>query len=165
MNPTTTATTRLVLDAAERIFADLATKEIVDRVESGLFPDALWQALAEGGFTRLTPPAVAGGSGLGLPALLPFLRLAGRFAVPLPLLEHEIALGLLAAAGEVLPEGLVGLGTASLAFAGDRVSGTAPAVAFGRHAEHLLLVDGEQARFALVPAGSTGVTVPSGATT
>ncbi|MEM1434601.1 MAG: acyl-CoA dehydrogenase family protein [Pseudomonadota bacterium] len=78
---------RLVLDTAERIFREHVTPALRERAAAGEFPQALWSALEAQGLFAVTDPE------LGLPAALPFelLKLAGRFAVPLPLAETLLA--------------------------------------------------------------------------
>jgi acyl-CoA dehydrogenase len=161
MNAATSETTALVVAAAERLFGDLVTPELIAAVEAGQFPDTLWQALVDGGFTALSVPAVAGGSGLDLAARLAFMRSAGRFAVPLPLLEHEAALALLAEVGLPLPEGLVALAFAAFEATPAGIAATVEAVPFARHARHLLLLHGEvqPAPFVLVTMADARVSV------
>ena len=77
-------TTRaLLLDTAERMFADHCDKALLDAAEEGVFPDELLSLLLEGGFQQL---AMAG-SGVALADALAVLGPAGRFALPLPLAE------------------------------------------------------------------------------
>lgn len=78
---------RLLLDAAERIFADLCDKALLDAAERGEFPAGLWATLREHGFHELGMPE----SGVGLPSAFAVLRLAGRYALPLPLAEIVLA--------------------------------------------------------------------------
>jgi acyl-CoA dehydrogenase len=89
----------LVLDAAERLFADQATSALVNAAEGGTWPQELWQATEGAGFAdalatlELLPDAVA------------ILRAAGRHAAPLPLAETMLARFALAAAGLTAPAG------------------------------------------------------------
>ena len=78
-----TETRRLVLDSAERIFADHCDKPLLDRAELGEFPDALLSLLRDGGFQQLAMTS----SGVSLPDALAVLQVAGRYALPLPLAE------------------------------------------------------------------------------
>ena len=77
----------LVADAAERIFADHVDKPLLDRAESGEFPQRLWQVLCEAGLHSVGTQD----SGTGLADAFGLLKVAGRHAVPLPLAEVWIA--------------------------------------------------------------------------
>src|SRR5947209_16579258 len=92
-------TDTLVLDAADRLFADAATPALVNAAENGEWPKALWQAADEAGF----PDAL--GALADLPDALAILRAAGRHAVPLPLAETMLARFALREAGARMPTG------------------------------------------------------------
>lgn len=77
----------LVADAANRIFADYVDKPLLDRAESGEFPERLWQVLCEAGLHLVG----ARDSGTSLADVLGLLKVAGRHAVPLPLAEVWVA--------------------------------------------------------------------------
>lgn len=78
---------QMLADAAERIFRDQCAKEILDAAEEGQFPARLWQLLCENGFQLMAMPD----SGAELADLFAVLRVAGRFAAPLPLAEALLA--------------------------------------------------------------------------
>ncbi len=86
-------TDTLVLDAADRLFADHATTAIVNAAEAGAWPGELWQAAEDAGF----PDALAELGGLA--DAVAIVRAAGRHAVPLPLPETMLARFALGAAG------------------------------------------------------------------
>jgi alkylation response protein AidB-like acyl-CoA dehydrogenase len=101
-------TDALVYDAAERLFADLATPEVVNAAEAGTWPAELWNAVSEAGFLD----ALGGTSGRALDGLgdaVDVLRAAGRYAVPLPIAETMLARWLARRAGLVPPEGPLAL--------------------------------------------------------
>ena len=75
-------TQSLVYDAAERLFADLATSEVVNAAEAGTWPAELWGAVTEAGFLD-----ALGDSLDGLADAVDVLRSAGRHAAPLPIAE------------------------------------------------------------------------------
>ena len=93
-------TESLVYDAAERLFADLATPEVVNAAEAGTWPGELWSAVTEAGFLD-----ALGDSLDGLADAVDVLRSAGRHAVPLPIAETMLARWLVKRAGLALPEG------------------------------------------------------------
>ncbi len=78
---------QMLADAAERIFRDQCAKEILDAAEEGQFPARLWQLLCENGFQLMAMPD----SGAELADVFAVLRVAGRFAAPLPLAEALLA--------------------------------------------------------------------------
>ena len=56
----------LVTDAAERLFSDLATPDVVNAAEAGAWPSELWDAVTEAGFLD----ALGGDAGGALDALV-----------------------------------------------------------------------------------------------
>ncbi|WP_417518671.1 acyl-CoA dehydrogenase family protein [Marinobacter sp.] len=90
---------QLILDTAERIFADHCSSGVVNAADKGDYPNALWQALDEAGLLLVWMPEADGGVGgsMGLGFLL--IRQAARYALPVPLAESLVANWLLAQAG------------------------------------------------------------------
>jgi acyl-CoA dehydrogenase len=89
----------LLLDAAARLFADGVTEEVQEGVEAGTFPRELWSAIEDNGLPLALVPESEGGVGLGIADAMAVLRLAGAFALPLPLAETMLGQWALAAAG------------------------------------------------------------------
>lgn len=87
---------QMLADAAERIFRDECTKATLDAAEAGDFPAKLWTLLCENGFQLMAMPD----SGAQLADLYGVLRVAGRFAAPLPLAEALLANRWLGGEGE-----------------------------------------------------------------
>lgn len=86
------STKDLIIDTATRIFSDGCGHAIVEAAQDGVWPDALWKTLEENGLLDIGLQE----SGTGVAELFEFLRVSGRFAAPLPLLERllaQIALG------------------------------------------------------------------------
>lgn len=77
----------MLLDSAERIFADLCDKDTLDAAERGEFPATLWKTLEDNGFQLLAMPD----SGADFGDAFALIRLAGRYALPLPLAETLLA--------------------------------------------------------------------------
>ena len=80
----------LILDTAERVFTDHCNKAVRDEAESGpakdqvaLFPEGLWAVVKEAGLNQV------GGkdSGSTLADVFRMIRLAGKFALPMPFAE------------------------------------------------------------------------------
>jgi acyl-CoA dehydrogenase len=148
-------TDTLVLDAADRLFADQATTALVNAAENGEWPGVLWQSIDEASF----PDAL--GEFADLPVALAILRAAGRHAVPLPLAETMLARFALRAAGARIPTGPLTLAPVEcddvmrLRRDGDewQLSGVARRVPWSREARALVvLADGLTA---LVAPGQT----------
>lgn len=127
--------------SAERLFAANVDKALLERVEGGAFPQALWQLATDGGFGMLLATEAAGGIGEDWSAAYPVLRGIGYWQVPLPLAETMIGAQLLSMAGIEVPEGPIaiveqGLDN-TLAASGSggslRLSGSAPRVHWARH--------------------------------
>jgi hypothetical protein len=97
-------TDALVYDAAERLFADLATSGVVNAAEAGTWPAEHWSAVTEAGFLDALGGAT-GGALEGLADAVDVLRAAGRHAVPLPIAETMLARWLAGRVGLVAPAG------------------------------------------------------------
>jgi len=80
-------TRQLLIDTAERIFADHCDKAVLDAAERGEFPERLWNIVRENGFHEL---AMAD-SGVDLKDAFAVIRVAGRHALPLPMVEILLA--------------------------------------------------------------------------
>ena len=78
---------RLIEDTAERIFGDNVDKGVLDAAEAGEFPNALWELVRDSGLHLVGSPE----SGTDFNDLYGLLRIAGRYAVPLPLAEVLLA--------------------------------------------------------------------------
>jgi alkylation response protein AidB-like acyl-CoA dehydrogenase len=147
-------TDSLIQDAAERLFADLSTTEVVNAAEEGTWPAALWRAVEESGFLDV----LASGEGAGVEALpdaCTIFRAAGRNAAPIPLVETTLARWVLSGAGLDLAEGPVTLAPVEwhdqvIIEREGRVSGSLSNVAWGRSSK--LLVIGQK-KIALVSQG------------
>jgi acyl-CoA dehydrogenase len=141
----------LIADSIGRLFAEQVDKATRERAEQGQLDTALWQRVVDGGFAQLLVPESKGGFGLGYADAFEVLRGLGHWQVPLPLAETMVAAQLAALAGFELPDGPVtlieqGCGNA-LQVDGTKVSGTAHAVPWARHATAALvsLADGRVA--------------------
>ncbi|RDW17517.1 hypothetical protein CWR48_13405 [Oceanobacillus arenosus] len=90
----------LIIDSTTKILKDKCTKELVDTVEKGVWPEDLWNVLVESGITTIAVPDSIGGTGGDYIDAFHILRLAGKFSLPLPLAETLITNWLLADQGE-----------------------------------------------------------------
>src|SRR6267142_1460239 len=95
----------IIVDTATRIFQDLCEPSTVNEAEQGVWPKTLWDALEESGLPLAWVPDDLGGAGAAMPDGFAVLRVAGRFAAPVPLAETLMAGWLLARAGITAPNG------------------------------------------------------------
>jgi acyl-CoA dehydrogenase len=154
----------LLIETAERVFADTCTHQAIQAAERDGWSAEIWAAVAEIGFTRMGLPEEVGGSGGDIGDALAVLRVAGRYAAPIPLAETGLLAGwLLAGAGIPLAEGpatiVPGRQDDTLALAGQALSGTARWVPWARSVERIvaLVESGGAWMVAAVPAGAVQV--------
>src|SRR5712672_3803599 len=132
----------IIVDTATRIFADLCEPATINAAEEGRWPEQLWNALEESGLPLTWVPDTLGGAGAEISDGFAVLRVAGRFAAPVPLAETLMAGWLLAQAGIAVPSGPLTIapvhadGRIALAAAGT-LSGRARRVPFARNAGHI----------------------------
>lgn len=135
-------------DVAAKLFDDYCGWEVVAEAESAGWAAGLWTVLGQTGFGDVPVPEEFGGAGGGVADAIALLHAAGAHAAPVPLAESGLIGGwLLASAGLALPGGvrtvLPSTATRQLRLDGERLFGTAPGVAWGHRAEHVVgLVDG-----------------------
>lgn len=135
----------MLVDTTTRMLGDLADPQALVNAKGDSWKAPLWRALEEAGLTRAWAPEALNGSGAGLADGFEILRIAGSFAVPVPLAETLLAAWLLAQAGLRIPAGVLSVAPASegerLTIGADgRISGRARAVPFARDAAHLAIV-------------------------
>ncbi|MFL6836134.1 MAG: acyl-CoA dehydrogenase family protein [Bradyrhizobium sp.] len=150
----------IVVETAEKIFADLADAQTINRNKEGEWKAPLWRALSEAGLPLSWVPEDCGGSGASLAEGFSVLGAAGRFAIAVPLSETMLAGWLLAQAKISSPDGEMTVVPASpkdkIIFNADgTLSGRARGVPFARAAKHfaVLASDGSGWSVALVEAG------------
>ncbi|HEX3499392.1 MAG TPA: acyl-CoA dehydrogenase family protein [Stellaceae bacterium] len=139
-------TDTLVLDAAERLFADQVTPALVNAAEKGEWPSDLWQSVEQAGFLDALAPGDQGFGLAGLPDALAILRASGRHAVPLPIAETMVARWLMDATGlgyPITPLTIAPVETTDVfdvvkEGGGWRLRGTASAIPWARNASHVV---------------------------
>jgi alkylation response protein AidB-like acyl-CoA dehydrogenase len=154
----------IVVETAEKIFADLADAQTINHDKKGAWKAPLWQALSEAGLPLSWVPEDCGGSGASLAEGFGVLGAAGRFAIAVPLAETMLAGWLLAQAKISSPEGAMTVAPASPK---DRITlnpdgtltGRARGVPFAKEAKHIaVLAQGNGgASIALVDAGKVRI--------
>jgi acyl-CoA dehydrogenase len=95
----------IITDTATKIFQDLCEADTVNKAEKGEWPKALWDALAESYLPLAWVPDDLGGAGAEIADGFAVLRVAGRFAAPVPIAETLLAGWLLARAKIASPQG------------------------------------------------------------
>ncbi len=135
----------LIVDAATRIFQDLAEPGVINDAEAGIWPEALWNALEESGLTLAWGDETLGGAGVEMLDGFALLKAAGRFSVPAPMAETMMAAWLLGHGRIELPMGPMSIAPtqidARITLGADgALAGTARFVPFGRTAEHLAVL-------------------------
>jgi acyl-CoA dehydrogenase len=150
---------------AAKLFDEHSSWQDVSDAEATGWAENLWKALQQTGFSDVPIPEELGGAGGTVTDAVELLRAAGAHAAPVPLAEAGFVGGwLLATAGLTLPKGVrtVLPLDATLRLDDDRLFGSAPAVAWGHRAEHVVgLVDGVVV-LAPGPAAQSGPTVSRG---
>src|SRR6186713_482259 len=144
----------IVAETAEKIFADLADAQTINRDDKGAWKAPLWQALSEAGLPLAWVDEDCGGSGASLAEGFSVLSAAGRFAVAVPLAETMLAGWLLAQARISSPDGEMTVAPASpkdriTVDADGSLSGRARGVPFAKAAKH----------FAVLAHGKDGVSI------
>lgn len=94
-------------ETAVRIFKEQCTKELINEAEKGIWPEKLGNLVEELGLTTVGVDESAGGAGGTIGDALCLLRVAGKYATPLPLAETLMANWLLGKAGMAIEEGLL----------------------------------------------------------
>lgn len=137
----------LIIQTATQVFEDHCTTETLRLAEGGVWPAELWAVLEQTGLPLASLPETVGGSGGSLSDALAVLRIAGQFAVPLPLAETYLASWILAASGVALPSGPLTVAftrgdTAAFQFRRRastwKMTGIASRVSWARHARQLV---------------------------
>lgn len=135
----------IVVETAEKIFADLADPQEINNDKKNSWQAPLWQALSEAGLPLSWVPDELGGSGASPADGFALLNAAGRFAVAVPLAETMLAGWLLAQAKIASPEGEMTVLPASprnriTMDADGSLSGRARGVPFAQAAKHFAVL-------------------------
>lgn len=150
----------ILLDQAERLFAQEITPETLKAADEGRFPAAAWGAVQDAGLTLALVPEESGGAALSGPNAGLLLRLSAYHALPAPFADTLMAEALWTRGG-----GAPFDGSACLVAAGDlrltgapgvrTLTGAVAQAAWGAEVDHLLLTavaDDGRAHLVLLPA-------------
>lgn len=136
----------MIVDITTRILRDLGDPQVINNASDDSWRAPLWQALEEAGLTSAWVPEELGGAGLSVPETFDVLRVAGSFALPVPLAETLIAGWLLARAGIKPPAGPMTVAPVGprdrFDFDGGKLTGGARGVPFGRECGHVVVLAG-----------------------
>jgi acyl-CoA dehydrogenase len=150
----------IIVETAERIFADLADAQTINSDKTGSWKAPLWRALSEAGLPLSWVVEDHGGSGASMADGFAVLGAAGRFALAVPLAETMLAGWLLSQGKIASPPGEMTVAPASprdcIMLNGDgTLSGRARGIPFAREAKHIAVlaqVQNGSASIALVDA-------------
>jgi acyl-CoA dehydrogenase len=161
-------TDNIIVDTATRIFRDLCEPNTINEAEEGHWPTVLWDALEESGLTLTWVPDALGGAGAALADGFAVLRVAGRFAAPVPLAETLMAGWLLARAGIAVPAGPLTIapvhadGHIELTADG-ALAGRARRVPFARNARHIAVIAHRRRELAVALVAAAGLPISQSA--
>ncbi|MFJ3464401.1 acyl-CoA dehydrogenase family protein [Achromobacter spanius] len=128
-------------DAAERLFAQTCTPDVIRRFEQGQPSGDAWQACEDAGFADALVLEAHGGAGLGLADALPVVLAAGRHLCPYPIAHTLLARAWLSRVQRPQASGAIALAPRGLAIDGERITGMS--VAWARSADYVLAgIDG-----------------------
>jgi acyl-CoA dehydrogenase len=137
----------ILADTVARLFTDRVSQPLRESAEKGEWPVPLWQAVEENGLTLPQIPEARGGGGGTWQDAYIVASAAGRFAVPLPLVETMVAGWLLAESCLDVPTGPLTVAPVNhtdhltLTRAGQvwKLDGIATRVPWGRTAGHVVV--------------------------
>jgi acyl-CoA dehydrogenase len=138
----------MLVESVTRLLKDHVDRKRLDAAKEDGWSPQLWRVLDEAEFPRVSIPEEAGGAGGTLSDLAAVLRVAGRFAAPVPLAETAMLAGwMLAASGLPVPRGALAAGpahgeTLTARREGSRweLSGTLARMPWARSASRLVLL-------------------------
>lgn len=155
----------IIVDTAERIFRDLCDPQTLNSAKDESWKQPLWDALEESGLTLTWISDEVGGAGAEMADGFDVLRVAGKYAVPVPLAETLLAGWLLEKAGITCPAGAMSVAPQrakdriTLGTDG-RLSGAARNVPFAGETGQIAVIAyrGDQAHVALVNSADCQIT-------
>jgi alkylation response protein AidB-like acyl-CoA dehydrogenase len=159
----------IVVETAEKIFADLADAQTINHDKKGAWKAPLWQALTDAGLPLAWVEEDCGGSGASLAEGFGVLGAAGRFAIAVPLAETMLAGWLLAQAKIASPDGEMTVAPASpkdriTLNADGTLSGRARGVPFAKAARHIAVLASGTAGTSIALVDAAKVRIEGGLT-
>lgn len=138
----------IVLEQADRLFAQHIDKKVLSAADAGHWPDAPWRAVEDAGLPLALVPEMKGGAGLAPDVAGNLIRRSAYHSVPLPLAETIMANALWTDAGGEVIAGAVTLApvnpqdriTLVSSSTGVTLQGVARHVAWGKQAPTTLVL-------------------------
>ena len=153
----------ILLEQTDRLFRQHATPEVLQAADEGLWPEALWAAVADAGLPLALVSEEQGGYGIPAADALRLVRRTGYHTAPVPLPETMAAAALWAAAAGEAPDGILSFAAGELSLSrergGLRLSGRLARVPWGERADRVLVFARDEAgsaHLALVPPPPAG---------
>lgn len=130
----------MLVEVVEKIFKDKVEKETVDLLEEGKWAEDVWELLRENEMLNVAVGEEFGGAGGDIEDLFNLYRLIGKYAVPVPFVEHTLANVLLEQTNQSPLNDMATLSFSqhALQWTEDGVTGVLPHVPWARHARHLV---------------------------
>lgn len=95
----------MLVESATRLFTEQVDAGMLDKAKRDGWSPGLWHTVEEAQLPLISIAEEAGGAGGSLSDLAAVIRIAGRFAAPIPLVETSIAGWMLAECGLAMPSG------------------------------------------------------------
>ncbi|WMD21086.1 acyl-CoA dehydrogenase family protein [Achromobacter seleniivolatilans] len=114
---------QIFADAAERLFAQTCTPQLIRDAEQSHAPLAAWQACEDAGFADALVPESDAGAGLTLADTLPVVLAAGRHLCPYPIAHTLLARAWLNRARRPQTTGSIALAPVGLTIQNQRITG------------------------------------------
>ncbi|PJX27691.1 hypothetical protein CAP48_00380 [Advenella sp. S44] len=157
----------MIQDSARHLFSKEVNRALIEKVESGVFPEQLWNTIENSGFHRIMCREADGGMQESWEVAFPILHAIGYHQAPVPLAETIIAAFVLSMAEVDIPEGpmtfvtegkTVGLQVQHSENA-IHISGTVSKVPWARCCRHIILPSPQNNQMLLVPLGQDTVSI------
>jgi len=100
----------MLIESATRLFSDHVDARLLDAAKRDGWSPELWRIVAEAQLPLVSIAEEAGGAGGSLSDLAAVLRIAGRYAAPIPLAESALAGWMLASCGLPIGDGPLAFG-------------------------------------------------------
>ncbi|WP_339175696.1 acyl-CoA dehydrogenase family protein [Solibacillus sp. FSL R5-0691] len=143
----------MVVEVVEKIFKDKVEKETVDLLEENKWAEDVWKLLLENELHHVAVSEEDGGAGGDVEDLFALYFLIGKYAAPVPFIEHTLANFILQ---QVDLKGNGQLTTYSiinpLQLNGDTLTGTLKHVGWAQYAEKIVTVAREDSQHFIVVA-------------
>ena len=137
----------MLVESATRLFADQVSAKMLDAAKRDGWSAPLWTIVEAAQLPLVSIAEEAGGAGGSLSDLAAVLRVAGRYAAPIPLAETAIAGWMLAGSGLKIPAGPLTVApvhgekiTARKDGASWKLSGEMKRVPWARIAQHIVVL-------------------------